>query len=571
MMTHPTAQPCRARGIAWLAAAAFVVCIGRTDARAGGLAFVDRLEGGIGTTGGLNGVRALAVTPDGFQVYAASEKAGSLSLLQRDDLTGMLLFSGRAADGEAGVDGLDHVRGVAVSPDGGNVYAVGDRDDALAVFARDPLSGALTFLQVLRDGVDGVDGLDGARGVVVSPDGLHVYTAAGNDDAVAVFGRDAASGTLAFVEVQRDGVGGVHGMKGAESLVMSADGLTLYVAAPGDDAVAVFMRDLETGALTFVERQRDETDGVDGLDGVRSLALSPDGLNLYAGGKLDDAIAVFACDPGTGALTFVERLRDNADGVDGLDGVEALAVSVDGGTVYAVSSADDAVAVFERNLDDGTLRYLYAQRDGQGPVTGLSGPKGVVLAGDHVYVAAADSDSILAFSSRCGDGFLDPSEQCDDGNAADGDGCSPTCRLSCATAADCDDGDACTDDACRLGECASAHCGSAGAVCELSRALPAFQTSEACGPLDRTLARLVRQKLREARHDVVRLRHRRGAAEAKLMASLDRALRSVHRKAVKLAAAGAITPDCAASLQHAVDELTAELHQALLRHGVCAG
>jgi cysteine-rich repeat protein len=37
-------------------------------------------------------------------------------------------------------------------------------------------------------------------------------------------------------------------------------------------------------------------------------------------------------------------------------------------------------------------------------------------------------------ASRCGDGILDPGEECDDGNLTDGDGCSAVCRLEvCAT------------------------------------------------------------------------------------------------------------------------------------------
>ena len=72
----------------------------------------------------------------------------------------------------------------------------------------------------------------------------------------------------------------------------------------------------------------------------------------------------------------------------------------------------------------------------------------------------------------CGDGVVDPGEECDDGNTADGDCCSSTCTLepdgspcsdgtfcngpetctagSCTAGApvECDDGDACTTDAC---------------------------------------------------------------------------------------------------------------------------
>lgn len=47
-------------------------------------------------------------------------------------------------------------------------------------------------------------------------------------------------------------------------------------------------------------------------------------------------------------------------------------------------------------------------------------------------------------SSACGDGFTDGSEQCDDGNAVDGDGCENDCTFTCSSAADCDDGNVCS-------------------------------------------------------------------------------------------------------------------------------
>jgi cysteine-rich repeat protein len=49
-------------------------------------------------------------------------------------------------------------------------------------------------------------------------------------------------------------------------------------------------------------------------------------------------------------------------------------------------------------------------------------------------------------TSVCGDGFVDPmrSEECDDGNFTDGDGCDNDCTYSCHDDADCDDEDVCT-------------------------------------------------------------------------------------------------------------------------------
>jgi cysteine-rich repeat protein len=52
-------------------------------------------------------------------------------------------------------------------------------------------------------------------------------------------------------------------------------------------------------------------------------------------------------------------------------------------------------------------------------------------------------------SSRCGDGFTDPThdEQCDDANLMRNDGCEPaSCHFSCARHADCDNGFACDGD-----------------------------------------------------------------------------------------------------------------------------
>jgi cysteine-rich repeat protein len=73
----------------------------------------------------------------------------------------------------------------------------------------------------------------------------------------------------------------------------------------------------------------------------------------------------------------------------------------------------------------------------------------------------------------CGNGVREGDEDCDDGNATDGDGCSSSCRIEavaeCASAADCDDGDPCTSDACAGGACTHAAlsgCCTSAAQCD---------------------------------------------------------------------------------------------------------
>src|SRR5437667_393486 len=294
-----------------------------------------------------------------------------------------LRFSGAQVNGTGDVTGLNGAYGVTVSPDGKQVYVAGELDNALAVFSRDPATGALTFVEVEHDTVGGVAGLLGAKSVAVSPDGAHVYAAGSLDDAVAVFGRDATTGKLTFVEAQREGANGITGLAGARAVTLSPDGANLYVAGATDDALAVFSREAATGRLTFVEAQHDGAGGVNGLNGANAVAISPDGTYVYVTGSVDGALAVFQRDAATGALTFVEQKRNGVGGVAGLHGAAAVAVSPDGYSIYATGSTSDAVADFEVR--------------------------------------------------RCSDGVLDPDEQCDDGNREDGDCCSSSCQLEPAT------------------------------------------------------------------------------------------------------------------------------------------
>lgn len=280
--------------------------------------------------------------------------------------------------------GLIGATGVAVAPDGGHVYVAAPTSDAVAILARDPVTGGLAQLGCVSDdggdgraGSDGAcadgDGLAAARAVAVSPDGGSVYVA-GAEGSLASFARDPGSGALRQIGCFRthplEGrCTAVPAMDGGASVVVSPDGRDVYLAAATDSAVWWFPRDPSTGALRPGGCTSDSgsegacADGT-GLRRATALAVSPDGHNLYvaAPGRQDEGqssggIATFRRDGGgpvaqTGCVIAVPQAT-SCDVVERLEGATSVAVAPDGVQVLAVS--DDGIVALSRDSNTGAL------------------------------------------------------------------------------------------------------------------------------------------------------------------------------------------------------------------------
>jgi DNA-binding beta-propeller fold protein YncE len=411
---------------------------------------------------------AVAVSPDGRSVYAVAGGSDALVAFDRDPSTGELTQkAGTAActseDGTLGAcaDGVAMLLpgGVAVSPDGTNVYvASSGESDAVAVFRRSLLDGEVEQAPGLAACVsdsgtmgsctDGV-GLLGARGVAVSPNGRNVYVVSisSGGGAIAIFDRDPSMGTLtqkAGLDACISDTGGACtdgvALATADAVAVSPDSRQVYVAALQGDAVAVFDRDPVDGELT----QKAGTagcvseDGTGGacangvaLDGATGVVVSPDGRNVYVASQLSDALVVFDRNAQTGELTQKAGVAGcvSEDGTGGAcaDGTamnqpSGLAVSADGRSVYFTSLS--SVAVFDRDLATGELTQKAGLAGCVSDVGGGMCTDGVALVspssvaasavGGHVYVALSQSNAVAAFTTAVvgydidGDGELDP-------------------------------------------------------------------------------------------------------------------------------------------------------------------
>ncbi len=273
-------------------------------------------------------------------------------------------------------------------------------------------------------------GLDAARAVTLSPDDKFVYVASGGSlargsNGVVAFSRDAQTGALTPAGcVTANGGDGRLGSEqactrgdallGAADVAIGPDGRTAYVASAVSGGLAWLARDPATGALTPAGcvkdfPRADHCAEAPGLTGAASVAVSPDGNDVYVGSPETASIHVLHRDAATGSLTSVACVSETgSDGAcapaAGLQDVRDLAVAPDGRAVYAAGGSG-AVTAFARDASTGRLSETACLLDGApapGPcksAAGIAGAAGVAVSPDSrdVYVAAPDSDALTSF------------------------------------------------------------------------------------------------------------------------------------------------------------------------------
>lgn len=284
------------------------------------------------------------------------------------------------------------------------------------------INDTLTLAQVslFREDIGGVSGLNGAWGGAAHPNG-DILVSGFKSNAIAIFRPESETGRMGYSHTIYDGDGKIQGLNRAFDIAVSNDNANIYVSGVFDSSIAIFSKNTAgefvfsthitegvkaTKTLNELGNELPITENA-GLVGIWSLVESPDGKNLYGTRYADNALVVFARDTTNGTLSFVETLFDNKDGVDGLAGAYDIAVSNDGKNIYVTGFRDDAVGVFSRG-EDGTLKFMEAEREGVDFVSGLDGTYGVMVSPDdkNVFVTNYFDDSIVVFN-RTADGLLE--------------------------------------------------------------------------------------------------------------------------------------------------------------------
>ncbi len=342
---------------------------------------------------------AVIVTDDGRHVIVASREDNALNVFTRQADTGLLAFQGAYGHTDPG-DGLltlSDPLDVIVTQDGRHCYAASPGSSAIVAFERDPATGTLTFIGAYQNQTNGISALEGVNNLAISADDAYLYATASLDNAVVVFERDTNTGALNLVEELIHGQGDVGILESAGQVIASRDNQHIYIRAVESDffrqsAITVFERDPANGRLTLVDVTLGSSLPESGF--LFDFELIRSGAQIYA--TRDDAVMRFDRDAATGILTFVDS-RPNRLGILATGGI---ALGDRGRNIY--TAGRDFVFGYERFPNSGSFFFssLHFETDGQPPNQGLENPQNMAISpdGDHLYVTSnSDRDSVAVY------------------------------------------------------------------------------------------------------------------------------------------------------------------------------
>jgi DNA-binding beta-propeller fold protein YncE len=322
-------------------------------------------------------------------------------------------------------------RAIAVSGDGQNVYVASSKSNAIAVFARNQRTGALTqpkgtggcIAAKAAEGCGRAIGLDGPNSVALSPNGRYLYATSRAADSVTVFRRNTSTGALRQLKPGSGCISGapIPGCAAGRALVdpdvvvVSPDGEDVYVGSFLGNAVAAFQRAKNGALYQAADATGCVAEAIAGcapavaLGAPEGLAISPDGASLYVAGALSSSVTELRRDPQTGGLTqpsggcvVAAPLPGCATGVQ-LAGANAVAIAPAGRDVYVTSVISDSVTSFGRAAPGSLTQkpgsfacLIFLRSAGCSFGRAIVAPEGLAVSPDgaSVYVAAFKTGAI---------------------------------------------------------------------------------------------------------------------------------------------------------------------------------
>ena len=241
------------------------------DATTGELTQASTVVDGVAGVDGIQAASSLVLSPDNKFLYVSGQGENSVAIFSRDATTGALTYLGKKTDEVDGATMLAGARSLARSPDGRYVYVSAITDNSITVFNRDSVTGNLSFAMAATQAVNGVAGLQGVSGMVTDPLSRHLYAAGQSLDSIAAFALPIPAIVLSTTALTVD-EGGSSAVLDANLQVVDSDDPTLADARVFVTSGFVAGDTLSVTPQGNITTNYDDVTGTLWLTGVDTLA-----------------------------------------------------------------------------------------------------------------------------------------------------------------------------------------------------------------------------------------------------------------------------------------------------------
>lgn len=273
-----------------------------------------------------------------------------------------LKYIDKVYSGQGGIEGLNAINNMALSPDGKFMYVVGDKKH-IAILKVDSLSDDLSMVDFISDGDPGMQYLNGIYELDFSPDGRFVYGIVMDSNALVTFARDTITGLLSPIQVVHNNQADSALTAGC-AITVSKDGKFMYTASIRANTIGIFQRDQNNGMVTFIDTVSTHLLGNPQILWYYGYFLlsSNDSKNIYIGSYSDNAMVVYQRNGSTGALTFIQKLENVTD-IPDFSLPKSMILSKDDRFLYTFNKY--GINTLQRNTTDGSLTpHSYYQLSG---------------------------------------------------------------------------------------------------------------------------------------------------------------------------------------------------------------
>ena len=289
---------------------------------------------------------------------------------------------------DGGLTAIDKVATFAANPSFmaitvDHLYAVSESNSRVGAYARDPATGALTFIN------DASAGGNGPAHVSVDRTGKWVFAANYGNGAIAVLPIQANGGVGAPSQTINAGMN-------AHMIVSDVGGRHVFVPCLGSNYVAQYNFDPTTGMLAANGMLMTAAGA-----GPRHLAFAPDGTHAYLINELNSTLTALSYNASTGQLAEINTISTRPPNATGTNTCAEVWVHPNGKFVYGSNRGDDTIAVFSVGANGGVT--LIGQTSTQGMT-----PRMFVLdpLGRYLYAANQNSDTVVPFAIDATTGML---------------------------------------------------------------------------------------------------------------------------------------------------------------------